>query len=152
MELIVVMVIFSILAAMGVSGYMGTLQVERRQDAVVSMQNLLISINTAARENTVVCPTTSNDFITFNNNRQFINTQPCNSSGGFYEIRYHDSGIDPLPPAVAADTDAILTNTEQLILEAVGLRRQVDDFEPGRNDCRRIYLSNLNKIYPTYCR
>lgn len=160
-ELIVVMAIFSILAGLGFSGYMDSMRVQRRQDAVLSLQkvNMLISnvlnINptsgianacastSSCTSTTAVC-SISNNSITF----------PCTSDNKFYCIsycpnvasNYFDSGISGL---VLSDRN-YLQQQEHFVLQATAITGKGQDKDLPTK-CQTIYISDQNNVYPTSC-
>ena len=155
------MAIFSILAGMGFSGYMDSMRVQRRQDAVLSLQkvNMLISnvlnINpsglsglcassSSCTASTVVCSISGSNTISF----------PCVSDNGFYCIsycptaasNYFDSGISGL---VISDRN-YLRLQEHFVLQATAIAGKGQDRDLPTK-CQNIYISDQNNVYPTSC-
>lgn len=161
MELIVVMAIFSILAGLGFSGYMDSMRIQRRQDAVLSLQkvNMLISnllnINPSGIPNT--CPASSGCTGTTpvcsvtNNSISF----PCNSDNNFYCISYcPNSASNYFNSGISGLTDisdrTYLTANENFILQATAIIGKGQDKDIPTK-CQNIYISDQNNIYPTSC-
>lgn len=140
-ELLVVMVISSILGAISVTGYMKTLRIHRRQDAILSMQKALLNIQITED---AVCPDPVapgasilyKDTTTQNN---------CFSSNEFYHIHYNKSGY------TIADQNILnsMGQYELIILKATPTPGKSQDKDTGCD--QQIYLSNENKIYPANC-
>lgn len=144
-ELLIVMAISAILAGVGIKGYMGTLRVERRQDAVLSLQKALIIIQSTDTGSNAMCPTPNPT----GTNVQYtdttsVTTTNCRSNSGFYYLHYNPAGYD----ATIGNMINSMVSGESLILQAnpVPGSSQATD-----NLCATIYLSNQNKVYPTIC-
>lgn len=133
-ELLVVMTIAGILAGVSISGYMGSLRIHRRQDAVLSLQKAWLIIQTTKDTTTgPICATSS---ATYGNTN-------CLSSNDFYNITYSSSGY-AIDPKIVNET----LSDEKLILKAV----PVDGNSQSKDTyCNPIYLSDQNKIYPKSC-
>ncbi len=138
-ELLIVIAICSVLAGISISGYMGTLRVERRQDAVLSLQKALLIIQSTAPHDTAMCPSAPTVAYTNGN---------CLSSNGFYYVNYNNTtGPTGGFPLTGNMINSMLTN-ELLILQAIPVTGRGQDKD---TDCQEIYLSNLNKVYPESC-
>ncbi len=137
-ELLIVIAICSVLAGISISGYMGTLRVERRQDAVLSLQKALLIIQSTATHDTAMCTSATPPVA-------YSPTGNCLSSNGFYYVNYK-TGTDGFPPT-GNMINSMLPN-ESLILQATPVTGRGQDKD---TDCPEIYLSNLNKVYPESC-
>lgn len=161
-ELVVVMAIFSILAGLGFSGYMDSMRVQRRQDAVLSLQkvNMLISnllninpsgiTNTCAASNSCIIGTTS--VCRINNNSISF---PCISDNSFYCISYcPNSASNYFNSGISGLTDisdrTYLTANENFILQATAIIGKGQDKDIPTK-CQNIYISDQNNVYPTSC-
>lgn len=140
-ELLIVIAICSVLAGISISGYMGTLRVERRQDAILSLQKALLIIQSTATHDTAMCPSATPPVA-------YTTAGNCLSSNGFYYVNYNNTtgptgGFTPTGNMI----NSMLTN-ELLILQAIPVTGRGQDKD---TDCPEIYLSNLNKVYPESC-
>ena len=154
-ELIIVITIAAILAKVGFSGYIDNLRLQRRQDAVLSLQKAYLTI---ANSTTVTQPTScpaaaATDCNTANicsaNNASF----PCISANGFYCITYCPSatsahGFDS--SGIASADKQYLTNTEVLLIRASAISGKGQD-KDAPNTCQTIYLSDQNNLFPSSC-
>lgn len=139
MELLIVMTIAGILAGVSISGYIGTLRIERRQDAILSMQKAWLIIQSTGGAQ-AKCPT--NSAITYG-------STACPSSNGFYNIFYNNTTAGFVPTSFLNQ----LIEGELLVLQATtdGATNKGQDKDTTPTDCHIMYLSNQNKIYPRAC-
>lgn len=143
-ELLIVMAISAILAGVGIKGYMGTLRVERRQDAVLSLQKALIIIQSTDTGSDAMCPTPNPTGASVKyTDTTSVTTTSCRSNSSFYYLHYNPTGYTPTGTMINS-----MVSGESLILQANPV--------PGSSQasdtlCSIIYLSNQNKVYPTIC-
>ena len=156
-ELIIVMTIASLLAGLGFSGYMDSIRVQKRQDAVLSLQKAYLFINSVNSPNNITNPnsscTTSSCCTTTSCSSASpcsLNTTsttssitfPCTSTNGFYCINYCPIGY--LSSNIASNSDKLyLTTTESLILQASAIPGSGQDKDTPTS-CQTIYFSNQN--------
>lgn len=164
-ELIIVITIAALLAGLGFSGYMDSVRVQRRQDAVLSLQKVylfLSSVDTINGSSVGPCSsaaactvgTKTCNVITSASNSSSLSF-PCVSNNGFYCINHcTPSLVSPItgfsPSLIPAADKEYLIQDEALILQATPVA------EKGQNkdqpvSCQNIYLSNQNNIYPSSC-
>ncbi len=141
-ELLIVMTIAGILAGVSISGYMGNLRTERRQDAALSMQKAYLIINSTPSGAPLTCPTKSTV--------QYGTTDDCPSDNRLYNITYNATGF-PIPTTPAGIINSMMTN-ELLILKAIAIAGKGQDKDTGPpEDCTTMFLSTQNKVYPKSC-
>ena len=139
-ELLIVMTIAGILAGVSISGYMGNLRTERRQDAALSMQKAYLIINSSPTPNNTPCPTNSTII--------YGPTTDCQSDNRLYNITWNATGFVPPP----GDMVNSMMNNELLILKAIAISGKGQDKDIGPpEDCRTMFLSTQNKVYPISC-
>lgn len=143
-ELIVTMTIVSILAFFGFSGYMDSLRVNRRKDAVVSLKKAMLIVNSAiAVADTVapVCATIGTQDYAYDETNQ-----NCKSEGGFYFINYKRDGFTVTNTSIINN----LINNEVVWLRATATSTQIYDNKNGL-DCTKIFLTSFGNVYPSEC-
>ena len=136
-ELIITMAIGSILAVIGISGYLESLRVERRKDAIFSLRKASLDINSAiARGGTRINCNGSSFYDATNLN--------CTSDGGFYRINYNPTGF-----VVDRQITNNLIEGEIVYLSATAIpdRAQAADTVI----CQTIFLTTQNNLHPREC-
>lgn len=148
-ELMIVLTIAAILASLGFSGYMDSLRVQRRQDAVLSLQKSNLFINSVGSINQASsCSVNPNCSSAVKCNINGDTTAfPCISNNGFYCINYCATGFSS--SNISVDDKKFLVATELLILQASPIANKGQDKD--LITCKKIYISNNNNIYPTSC-
>jgi len=143
-ELLIVMTIAGILAGVSISGYMGNLRTERRQDAALSMQKAYLIINSTPSGQPLTCPT--------NSTVQYSTTSDCPSDNRLYNITYNATATGFPIPTTPAGIENSMMKDELLILKAIAISGKGQDKDIGPpEDCRTMFLSTQNKIYPISC-
>lgn len=149
------MTIASLLAGLGFSGYMDSIRVQKRQDAILSLQKAYLFINSAnSINNPSPCPTTpscsSASPCSLNTTSTTSSiTFPCTSTNRFYCINYCPAGYPS--SNIASNNDKLyLTTTELLILQASAIPGSGQDKDTPTS-CQTIYFSNQNNLYPSTC-
>ncbi len=169
-ELTVTIAIASILAAVGISGYMQTLMVSRRKEATIGLQRAMLmlssSINTACPYGTNIttdsistncltalsstttdCPYGTN--ITIDS----ISTN-CLTATGLYYLNYNVDGFPDrsIPPTVVNNLISKQVNGietgEKVIFKATPVPNKSQNTDTA---CLTIYLTDMNNFYPVNC-
>lgn len=148
-ELTVTIAIASILAAIGISGYMQTLMISRRKEATIGLQRAMLMLsNSTTTPATPTCPydtpTTPPTTPTITDN----NTS-CLTATGLYYLNYkakEEEGFD----STITDNTVInnLTANETVIFKATPVANKSQSQD---TDCSVIYLTDMNNLYPVKC-
>jgi prepilin-type N-terminal cleavage/methylation domain-containing protein len=144
-ELTVTIAIASILAGVGISGYMQTLRISRRKEATIGLQRaMLINSDTSSSTTTLLstslnCPYGTN--ITIDST-----STTCLTGTGLYYLNYNVNGFD----STITDNTVInnLTANEKVIFKATAVPTKSQSKD---TDCPIIYLTNMNNLYPVNC-
>lgn len=174
-ELIVTMCISLILITIGLYNYNKTMIVSKRNDASLSLRRTLLTVNSSDSINVssatvpnisivsglplqIICPYNP-PYVAGNVNAlspivigEYISGGPaisiCYSQNALYTIEYQPDGFSGID-INGNSLQITLADTERLILKAT-----VANNASQKNDivnCRIIYLTNMNNIYPTEC-
>ena len=151
-ELTITIAIASILAAIGISGYMQTLMISRRKEATIGLQRaMLINSDTSSSTSTTLltspnCP--------YGTNIKIDSTSTnCLTANGLYYLNYKASDAGGFPtddismPMPAAVINNLIPN-EKVIFKATPVANKSQSKD---TDCPIIYLTDMNNLYPVNC-
>ena len=157
-ELTVTIAIASILAAVGISGYMQSLMISRRKEATIGLQRAMLMLSNSTT--TPPSPTCPYDTPTTPPTTPAItdsdSNKDCLTATGLYYLNYNVDGFadKTIPNSVVnnlistKDTNGNEIPVEKVIFRAkpVTNKSQIKD-----TDCPEIYLTDMNNLYPVNC-